>query len=155
MSSLQNRIESQRWHEYLIAMTSSKLAKDYFWRCQTRLKVLDLLFQEKNFPDCIREAQELTELALKGILRLITVDPPHWHDVSSILVANKDRLPKELQPHLSRIQRLSQDLRRDRENSFYGDDDLVPTEVFTREQAERVLLEVKWLMNLLEKTFKL
>ncbi len=50
-----------------------------------RLKILDVLPQEEAYSDIVREAQEIVELALKGMLRHIVIEPPKWHDVGKIL----------------------------------------------------------------------
>lgn len=57
-------------------MTNEMLARSYLVKCQTRLKVLDLLLAEEAYSDVVREAQEVVELALKAILRQIGVEPP-------------------------------------------------------------------------------
>ncbi|MFZ5511165.1 MAG: HEPN domain-containing protein [Pseudomonadota bacterium] len=66
-------------------MTADELARSYFSRARKRLAALRALMQEEAFPDVVREAQELVELALKGMLRWVGIDPPKWHDVGSIL----------------------------------------------------------------------
>lgn len=134
-------------------MTNSKLAKDYFWRAKSRHKVLQILFDDANYADCIRESQELVELLLKGLLRLMQIDPPHWHDVSQVLQDISAKLPNEIQSELPKIKILSSKLRRYRETAFYGDDDLIPSESFTKEEAQDILKEVHWLVNLLEKNY--
>ena len=35
--------------------------------------------------DVVREAQEIVELALKGLLRQVGIEPPRWHDVGELL----------------------------------------------------------------------
>jgi HEPN domain-containing protein len=54
-------------------------------KAKARRRVLEVLAEEQAWSDVVREAQELVELALKGALRVVGVDPPKWHDVGPIL----------------------------------------------------------------------
>jgi HEPN domain-containing protein len=120
-------------------MTADELARSYFSRAAKRMLALRVLTDAEAFPDVVREAQEIVELALKGMLRGIGVDPPKWHDVGSILVAHGAKFPPALQAELSGLAEISLRLRRDREAAFYGDIDLIPERVFDRESAERAM----------------
>lgn len=122
-------------------MTADELATSYFIRARKRKGALDALMQAEAYPDVVREAQELVELVLKGMLRWIGVDPPHWHDVGPILVEQLDRFPPAIQHGIPRLAEISLRLRRDREAAFYGDIDLIPEHVFGRDAAERALAE--------------
>ncbi len=64
-------------------MTNKTLAHSYMRKAVDRLDVLDLLFKKNAFSDVIREAQEIVELSLKGMLRFVGVEPPKFHDVAS------------------------------------------------------------------------
>ena len=48
-----------------------RLALDYLKRAKIRLEVLEVLYEKGDYPDVVREAQEVVELALKAVLRLI------------------------------------------------------------------------------------
>jgi hypothetical protein len=120
-------------------MTADELARSYFTRAAKRMLALRMLLDAEAFPDVVREAQEIVELALKGMLRAVGVDPPKWHDVGSVLIEHRDKLPPQLQPQLGAPAAISLRLRRDREAAFYGDVDLIPENVFDREAAERAL----------------
>lgn len=117
-------------------MRSSRLSRDYVRRARVRLKVLDLLFDEESWADVVRESQEAVELALKGLLRSRGIDPPRVHDVSEVLMAERSRLPEALQDEVERLADASRQLRRDRELSFYGAEDLTPSGFYTEEDAE-------------------
>lgn len=77
---------------------SISLAKAYLEKAQKRLKILPVLLAEEAYSDVVREAQEIVELSLKGVLRYLGVEPPKWHDVGSILLDNQDRLPAAIAP---------------------------------------------------------
>lgn len=51
-----------------------------------RIKVLEILFREHDYSDVVREAQEIVELVLKGMLRKLGIKPPKLHDAGSLLI---------------------------------------------------------------------
>jgi len=67
-------------------MTNDSLSRSYLCKAQVRLGVLDLLVKKRAYWDVVREAQEPVELALKALLRHVGIEPPKWHDVSTILL---------------------------------------------------------------------
>jgi HEPN domain-containing protein len=118
-------------------MRNRELAADYVHRADVRLRALDVLFAAKSWPDVVREAQEIVELALKGLLRSFGVDAPRIHDVSDILLAERERLPDAVRAEAERLAAISRDLRRDRELAFYGAEDLTPSSFYARADAVR------------------
>lgn len=104
-----------------------------------RKRVLQVLMEEQAYSDVVREAQELVELALKGMLRSLGVDPPKWHDVGPILVEHKDLLPADVRFHANRLSEISGWLRKEREFAFYGNIDLIPTEQYKEVDAQRAI----------------
>ncbi len=118
-------------------MRNRDLAGDYVRRAAIRLEALDVLFEHESWADVVREAQEVVELALKGLLRAHGVEPPRIHDVSEVLLAERGRLAAALQAELEPMAAVSRDLRRDRELAFYGAEDLTPSGFYTRPDAER------------------
>lgn len=60
-------------------MTNASLAKSYLTKARVRLKMLGMLMADAAYSDVVREAQEIVELALKGMLRQAGVEPPKWH----------------------------------------------------------------------------
>jgi HEPN domain-containing protein len=66
-------------------VTNVSLAEAYLVKAQKRLKILGVLLAEAAYSDVVREAQELVELALKGMLRQVGIEPPKWHDVGDLL----------------------------------------------------------------------
>lgn len=100
-------------------MTNGSLAESYLLKATKRLKILPVLLDEEAYSDVVREAQELVELALKGVLRQVGIEPPHWHDVGSILREHRNRLPPDVADDVERLAGISAALRKDRELSFY------------------------------------
>jgi hypothetical protein len=120
-------------------MTNEDLAHDYLERAEHRLAALELLFSRGAWADVVREAQELVELVLKAILRLSAIEPPRIHDVGDVLSEESARLPASIRGDVVRLAEISKQLRRDRELSFYGAEDLTPGQFYGREDAVRAL----------------
>ena len=116
-------------------MRSPELAADYVRRAKARLAALDALFGGESWADVVRESQEVVELALKGLLRAVGIEPPRIHDVSDVLAAERDRFPRQIQRSLDSLAAGSRTLRRDRELAFYGAEDLTPSGFYTRDDA--------------------
>lgn len=129
-------------------MTNLTLAQSYLIKAQKRLKALAVLFDEEAYSDVVRKAQEIVELAVKGMLRAVGIDPPRWHDVGGVLKENAHRFPEDVQVVLPQLAAISHRLRREREFAFYGDDDFIPTAEYTRDDAQRAMDEadrtVRW-----------
>lgn len=135
-------------------MTNRDLSQDYWKRIPSRMKAVKLLFQENNYADVIREGQELTELLFKAWLRSIGVEPPKWHDVGPVIEMQKTHLPPLIQKELAEILSFSKYLRKERENSFYGDDDLIPLESYTETEARSTIAKLEWLIELFRSEFE-
>ena len=127
-------------------MKQSELALSYLTKARARVRVLQVLFEQAAWSDVVREAQELVELALKGMLRLVGVDPPKWHDVGALLVEHRELFPPGLQDDLARLAEISKWLRKEREFSFYGDIDFVPTQEYGQQDAERAQTDALWVL---------
>ena len=117
-------------------MRNPDLARDYVRRASVRLRSLDVLFDGESWADVVRESQEIVELTLKALLRVSGVDPPRIHDVSEVLLAERERLPVEIHSDLEALAAISRQLRRDRELAFYGAEDLTPSGFYSRDDAE-------------------
>ena len=126
------------------------LHEEYFEKARVRRFALDVLLHHGGHADVVRESQELVELLLKGLLRKVGIDPPKWHDVGTVLEDNDDLLPPEVRLELERIVKLSSSLRRDRELSFYGDEDFLPSEKYGPEEAHAAIAHCDFLLRLLE-----
>lgn len=104
-----------------------------------------------DYPDVIRESQEIVELLQKAILIALGVQPPKWHDVSDIIVDNKEKLPEIWQKKLeSSLRQNSKWLRSQREISFYGDMDFIPEESYTQADAERAISTAEEFLKMAE-----
>ena len=126
-------------------MQNRDLAKDYIKRSEIRIFALEVLHAKESWADVVRESQEAIELALKAMLRSAGVEVPRIHDVSKIIEEEKNRLPNKLD--LKKLASISKELRRDREISFYGSEDLTPSEFYSREDADRALGFAKYVVQ--------
>ena len=129
-------------------MKNESLAHDYIKRSKSRLKALDVLYDDANWADVVRESQEICELILKAILRLAKIDPPRTHDVSSVMEENLAKLPASIQKEMKKISKISKSLRKDREFAFYGTEDLTPSEFYQKEDAEEAREWARYLVQL-------
>lgn len=126
-------------------MTNQSLARSYLTKAEKRLKALAVLKAEAAHSDVVREAQELVELALKGMLRAIGVEPPKFHDVGGLLLEHREKVDPEVRGDLGRAAEISKRLRKERELAFYGDIDFIPTEEYTAEDADRAYGDAEWI----------
>jgi len=129
-------------------MTNKTLAQSYRIKAEKRLKILEVLLKEEAFSDVIREAQEIVELALKGMLRQIGIEPPKWHDVGDALLEFSGRLPEAVRIDVQRLADISKWLRKEREFSFYGDIDFIPTEEYDLEDAQRAIKDATFVCEI-------
>lgn len=129
-------------------MNNATLAQSYLVKAQKRLKILDVLLAESAFSDVMRESQEIVELALKGMLRQIGIEPPKWHDVSSLILEFRARFPESVNKEVERLADISSYLRKEREISFYGDIDFIPTEEYSRDDAVKAIADARFVVEM-------
>jgi len=81
------------------------------------------------------------------MLRDVGVDPPKWHDVGPILIEQAERFPDTTRAQLTELARISAWLRKEREFSFYGGVDLIPTEQYSVQDADRAIDDAKYALE--------
>jgi HEPN domain-containing protein len=131
-------------------VTNEDLAQSYLLKARLRLKALAFLRDEGGYSDVVREAQELVELALKGMLRAVGIEPPKFHDVGPLLFEHRHRFIPKVTDQIERAAAISDRLRRDRELAFYGDIDFIPTDRYSAADAERAYTDAAWIVALAE-----
>lgn len=131
-----------------------ELAKSYLIKSKKRLKALEVLFNEEDFSDVIREAQEIVELSIKAMLLYKGVDVPKKHDVSDLLIEYKNLYEKDISKEFDKIREISRYLRKEREFSFYGDIDFIPTNEYKESDAKKALEDAFFVVSLAEKIVK-
>lgn len=135
-------------------MKNLSLAKSYLDKTQKRLKILGMLLEENAYSDVVREAQEIVELALKGMLRQIGIEPPKWHDVGQLILEYRTRFPDEVSSQAEKLAGISAWLRKEREFAFYGDIDFIPTERYSKDDAQRAIDDARFTIQMAERTIK-
>jgi hypothetical protein len=128
-------------------MTNISLAQSYLMKAEKRLKVLGLLFQEQDYSDVVREAQEIVELCLKGMLRFVGIEPPKHHDVGPLLLEHRAKFQAPTAGALEQIASISRALRKERELAFYGDIDFIPTEQYTADDAQEAIEGARFVLE--------
>ncbi|ADC66547.1 HEPN domain protein [Ferroglobus placidus DSM 10642] len=122
-------------------MNSLSMAKAYIRQAEERKKHAEEAFESGNYPYVIRQCQEAVELSLKAALRIVGIEPPKLHDVGPILRKNKDLFPEWFRENVDKMASISRTLRRERETSMYGDEELSlpPEEIYSKEDAKMAL----------------
>lgn len=125
------------------------MARSYIIQAKIRISAIERAIPEGNYAYAIRQSQEAVELCLKASLRLVAIEPPRWHDVGPILRAYRSRFPQWFQENIDRYAYISRQLRREREPSMYGDEELgiPPDELYTRYDAEQIYYYAKEILD--------
>ncbi len=131
-------------------MNSKEMAESYLMEGEIRLKTARSALEDGHFAYAVRQSQESVEMALKGALRYVGIEPPKWHDVGIILRKEVQKFPEWFTVNLDRLTLISRELRREREPSMYGDSDLnlPPQELYTEFDAQEAIKKADFVMGL-------
>ncbi|HYN44820.1 MAG TPA: HEPN domain-containing protein [Candidatus Limnocylindrales bacterium] len=134
-------------------MDNIKMALSYLHGARSRLNTAKSAFSEKDFSYVVRQSQECVELCLKSALRFVGIEPPKWHDVGFIFEKEADRFPDWFKNEIDKLKFISRKLRREREPSMYGDEelDLTPDELYHEYDAKVSLEDAVFVYELCEK----
>lgn len=133
-------------------MTNQEMARGHLMTAKRILEEAERHAEARTWNLVIRRSQEVVELALKGALRWVGLEIPEVHDVGGFLKRYQDRLKGRLRDEADRIASISRRLRKERETSFYGDEEteLSPEELYSREDAEGALREARFVLEICE-----
>ncbi len=131
-------------------MKSDELTLAYLVKASVRLEALGFYRERKAYSDVVREAQSVVELALKALLRAAGIEVPKVHDVGRTLEDNADLLPPTVRDHMPRIRSISKRLRKERELSFYGAEDFVPTAEYELSDADQAIEEAAFVLKVVQ-----
>lgn len=122
-------------------MISDRLARDYLEQARVRARALATFIASGGHAVIVRESHDIVELALKGALRFVGIDPPKRHDVHDVLERFVDRLPPEWATAISDARRDLDWLAEQRSPAFYGNeaDDIPASALFGEPEARRAM----------------
>lgn len=132
-------------------MKIDELTSAYLSKASVRVEALDFYREHQAYSDVVREAQSVVELTLKALLRAAGIEVPKIHDVGRTLEDNKDLLPPAVCERLAEIRSISKRLRKERELSFYGAEDFVPTEEYELSDANQAIEEARFVLEVVRK----
>ena len=132
-------------------MTNLSLAQNYLAKAKSRLKSILVLQEDKDYSDVVREAQEIVELSLKAMLWFVGIEPPKWHDVGPLLLEKRTKFPSLDAKTLETLSAISTQLRAEREKSFYGDPDFIPSEEYGLEDGKKAISDAAFIVAIAEK----
>lgn len=123
-------------------MTAESLARSLIQQARLRLDMIQLAHEKRAWYIVVREAQECVELALKGLLRAIGLEPPKLHDIGPFLLKHRERIARvDATLDLERLARISDWLQRERERAFDGDVEFIPQQHYTQDQAQQAIAD--------------
>ena len=134
-------------------MKADELTRAYLKKAHVRFKALAFYKENESYSDVVREAQELVELLLKAVLRAVGVEVPKIHDVGRTLEKNRHLLSPVLNTRLDEIKKVSKRLRKERELSFYGAEDFIPTEEYDLEDADMAIKDAELVLQTVQSAF--
>jgi len=109
-------------------------------------------FEDRRIPTSFAEgAGKSWRLALQGMLRQTGVEAPKWHDVGERVTAGSTGARIFRPPPRQRstgLRPISSWLRKEREFSFYGDIDFIPTERYSKEDADRAIADAQFVVSI-------
>ena len=134
-------------------MKTDVLTTAYFTKAQLRIKALFFYKHHGAYSDVVYEAQKVVELLLLATLRSI-VAKPRQDDIYEALENNRTLLTPLLDNRLDKIMEISKRLRKEKELSFYGADDFIPTEKYDLEDADVAITDAGFVLKTIQTALK-
>lgn len=130
-------------------MTNEEMAASYLTQAEEIVSEAEHLHQRNLWNLVVRRSQEAVELALKGALRVAGLEVPHLHDVGIFLKDHFEKFPETFRDEIDRLASISRRLRREREVSFYGDEevDAPPQRLYTEADADTALDDARHVLS--------
>ena len=131
-------------------MNNIEMARSYLRQAEERIKHAEEALKTGNYAYTIRQSQEPVELALKGALRLLAIEPPKWHDVGPVLKRHRELFPRWFRDRIDDVASISRKLRREREPSMYGDEETgtPPDQLYSLLDAEESVRYAREVLDL-------
>jgi HEPN domain-containing protein len=133
-------------------MTNREIALGWLRQAENILEEAKTNFDRKLWHLVVRRSQESVEMALKSLLGYGGIEVPKIHDVGFLVAKNRNRFSSEIQKECEHLQSISRSLKKERETSFYGDEELQlpPEELYHQRDAEHALAEARFLFQLVK-----
>lgn len=138
----------------MTSMTSIRLAEAFLDRARSRLQALDALRAEADFSDVVREARDIVDLCIRGMLRVMDIEVSRWREAGEILQENIRRFPSEVVAHEERLMGILKDLAQANQIPP-SDEEPVPHAVIEKmniADADRATAEAEWVLGIAEMT---
>jgi len=131
-------------------LNNIEMARSYLRQAEERIKHAEEALKTGNYAYTIRQSQESVELALKGALRLLAIEPPKWHDVGPVLKRHRELFPQWFRDRIDDVASISRKLRREREPSMYGDEETgtPPDQLYSLLDAEESVRYAREVLDL-------
>jgi len=129
------------------------MARSYLRQAMERVRHAEEALTNGNYPYVVRQCQETVELALKAALRIVSIEPPKWHDLGPVVRREQGKFPAWFQEHIDELISISRSLRKKRELAMSSDEEsgVQPEELYTRVDAEYALSNARKVLKLVEK----
>jgi HEPN domain-containing protein len=131
------------------------MQKPYLRWARTARKEAESALAGEEYPVAIRRSQESVEMAIKAVLRLLTVEFPKAHDVSDLLkgLAKHFPLPEWFREKLPDLAAAMVWLSEKRGLSMYGDEEkMIPaTDLFDKDDAFKAVSDCREVLSACER----
>lgn len=126
-------------------MTNHDMATSYLAQANEIFLEAQNAYQRQVWHLVVRRSQEVVELSLKAALRSAGLEVPHLHDVGIILKDHRTKFPESFEQEIDRLAAISRRLRREREVSFYGDEETgaSPQQLYIQADAQTALTDAE------------
>ncbi len=124
-------------------LKNTQIAQSLLNQAARRLETAERELKSGSLAYSVRSSQEAVELGLKAALRLIGIEYPKKHDVSTVLIRFRDKFPPWFP--IGELATISRKLSEKRELAMYGDElSMTPADqLFDRSDAEEALVLAK------------
>jgi HEPN domain-containing protein len=102
-------------------------------------------YDRKSWNVVVRHSQEVVELSLKSMLKIMGVEYPKSHDIATVFVRVCDEIGIKLEPELViKIKDISEDLADKRSPAFYME------RIYKQEDGEKAKADAEFVLNFAE-----
>lgn len=130
-------------------MNNYQLHERLFEQAKQYLEDLDRAFERGSWNTVMRRSQEVVELSLKSVLKLMGIEYPKDHDVARVFSrACNEKGVGVKSEDLVEIEEISAELTRHRAPAFYFD------ETYSKEQARAAMGQAKKVFNFVQDLVK-